>query len=79
MFGVVRGSTEGLDLITLCRDFGAVVKIRVHLDASAAKGMFEREGIGLGEARGGRRIVDPRTTSTCTPPPDQSRRLREPS
>ena len=46
MFGVVRGSTEGLGLITLCGDLGAAVKIRVHLDASAAKGMFEREGIG---------------------------------
>ena len=46
LFGVVRGSTEGLGLIILCGDLGAVVKIRVRLDASAAKGMVEREGIG---------------------------------
>ena len=46
LFGVVRGSTEGFGLITLCGDFGAVVKTRFHLDASAAKGMLERKGIG---------------------------------
>ena len=46
LFGVVRGSTEGLGLITLCGDLGTTVKIRVHLDASAAKGMVEREGLG---------------------------------
>ena len=33
-------------MITLCGDLGAVVRIRFHLDASAAKGMVEREGIG---------------------------------
>ena len=46
LFGVVRGSTEGLGLITLCGDFGTSTNIRVHLDASAAKGMVEREGLG---------------------------------
>ena len=46
LFGVVRVSTEGLGLITLCRDLGTTMKIRVHLDANAAKGMVEREGIG---------------------------------
>ena len=46
LFGVFRGSAEGLGLITLCGDLGAVVKIRVHLDASAVKGIVEREGIG---------------------------------
>ena len=46
LFGVVRGSTEGLGLITLCGDLGTEMKVRVHLDASAAKGMVEREGIG---------------------------------
>ena len=46
LFGVVLGSTEGLGLINLCGDLGAVIKIWVHLDASAAKGMVEREGIG---------------------------------
>ena len=42
----MRGSTEGLGLITLCGDLGASVKIRVHLDVSAAMGMVEREGFG---------------------------------
>ena len=46
LFGVVRGSTEGLGLITLCGDLGSIVKIRVHLDATAAKGIVEREGLG---------------------------------
>ena len=46
LFGFVRGSIEGFGLISLCGGLGAVVKIRVRLDTSAAKGMVEREGIG---------------------------------
>ena len=46
LYGVVRGSTEGLGLITLCSDLGSVVACRIHVDASAAKGIVEREGLG---------------------------------
>ena len=42
LFGVVRGSTEGLGLITLCGDLGSTVKIRVHLDASTGQNQTYR-------------------------------------
>ena len=45
LFGVIKGSTEGLGLITLAKDFGVEVATRVHVDATAAKGMVERRGI----------------------------------
>ena len=46
LFGIVKGSTEGLGFITLCEDIGIKVQARVHVDASAAKGIVEREGLG---------------------------------
>ena len=42
LFGIVKGSTEGLGFITLCEDIGIHVQARVHVDASAAKGIVER-------------------------------------
>ena len=45
MFGVVKGSSEVLGLVTLAGDFGRVLRNRVHVDATAAKGMVERRGI----------------------------------
>ena len=44
-FRVIKCSSEGLGLVTLAGDFGADVKVRVHVDASAAKGMLERRGL----------------------------------
>ena len=42
LYGIVRGACEGLGLSTLFKDLGCDVKVRVHIDASAAKGMVER-------------------------------------
>lgn len=45
LYGVIRGATEGLGLITLLKDFGKSVEIRLHVDAAAAKGIIERKGL----------------------------------
>ena len=39
LFGVIKRSAEGLGLITLAKDFGVEIATRVHVDATAAKGM----------------------------------------
>ena len=47
LYAIVRASTEALGLLTLFKDKGmAVVDSRVHADASAAKSIVEREGLG---------------------------------
>ena len=45
LFGVVRGSCEALGLATLYKDLGMHTEVRVHMDASAAKGIIERRGL----------------------------------
>ena len=45
LYSVVKGATEGLGLITLCKDLGADVGAKLNLDATAAKGILERQGI----------------------------------
>ena len=45
LYSVVKGATEGLGLATLCKDLGVEVDIRLNLDATAAKGILERQGI----------------------------------
>ena len=45
LFGVIKGFSEGLGLVTLAGDFGADMKVRVHVDDTAAKGMVERRGL----------------------------------
>ena len=45
LYSVVKGATEGLGLITLCQDLGADIGTRLNLDATAAKGILERQGI----------------------------------
>ena len=45
LYGVVRGATESLGMSTLIKDFGSDIRIQMHLDASAAKGIVERMGI----------------------------------
>ena len=45
LYGVVRGATEALGLSTLFSDFGMQVKLKLHVDAAAAKGIRERRGI----------------------------------
>ena len=47
MYGVVKGACEGLGVNTLLRDLGeSDPKVRMHVDATAAKGVIERKGIG---------------------------------
>ena len=47
LYGVVRGSAEGLGILTLLSDFGAKdMRVSVGMDASAAMGIVQRQGIG---------------------------------
>ena len=45
LYAVVRGVTEALGMSTLANDLGLEVRIQMHLDAMAAKGILERQGI----------------------------------
>ena len=45
LYGVVRGACEGLGMKTLLKDLGEDIQIRLNLDATAAKGILERQGI----------------------------------
>ena len=45
LFGVIKGSTEGLGLVSMALDFGNTMSVRVHVDANAAKGIVERRGL----------------------------------
>ena len=45
LYGVVRAATEALGMCSLYKDFAREVKIRLHLDAAAAKGIIERRGL----------------------------------
>ena len=44
LYGILKGSCEGLGACTLLRDLGVEgAKARMHVDASAAKGVLERK------------------------------------
>ena len=45
LYGVVRGACEGLGIKTLCKDMGSYMGIRLELDATAAKGIVDQQGI----------------------------------
>ena len=46
LYGVVKGACEGLGVSTLLKDLGAGEnRIRMHIDATAAKGIIERKGL----------------------------------
>jgi hypothetical protein len=45
LYGVVRGACEGLGIKTLCADMGSEIGITLELDATAAKGILDRQGI----------------------------------
>ena len=45
-YGIVKGASIGLGLKSMLGDFGINVAIRVNTDASAAKGMANRKGLG---------------------------------
>ena len=44
--GIVKGASIGIGLRSMLRDFGVEVSIRVNTDASAAKGIANRKGLG---------------------------------
>jgi hypothetical protein len=45
-YGIVKGASIGLGLKSMFGDFGIRVAIRVNTDASAAKGIANRKGLG---------------------------------
>ena len=45
LYGSVRAACEGLGVLTLMDEFGMPMDGRVHIDASAAKAIIEREGL----------------------------------
>ena len=46
LYALVKGACESLGTCTLLRDFGeANPRVRLHIDASAAKGIVERKGL----------------------------------
>ena len=45
-YGIVRAAAQGLGLKSMLGDFGVSVTVRVHTDASAARGIAVRKGLG---------------------------------
>ena len=45
-YGIVKGASIGLGLRSMLRDFGVELSVRVNTDASAAKGIACRRGLG---------------------------------
>ena len=45
-YGIVKGASIGIGLRSMLGDFGVEVSIGVNTDASAAKGMANRRGLG---------------------------------
>ena len=45
LYAVVRGACEGLGINTLMADLGIETLTRIHMDATAAKGIIERKGL----------------------------------
>ena len=46
LIAVVRAACEGLGMIALADDFGVDLQARLHIDASAALGVLQRQGVG---------------------------------
>ena len=45
LYGVVRSACEGLGIKTRCKDMGADMGTRLEVDATAATGILDRQGI----------------------------------
>ena len=46
LYGAIKGACEGLGISSLLRDLGdSECKVKMHLDASAAIGIIERQGL----------------------------------
>ena len=46
LFGAVKCACETLGMASLLKDLGQTVKLRMHMDASAALGIAQRRGVG---------------------------------
>ena len=46
LYALVKGSSQGLGMISLLNDLGVAVSAKVHTDASAAIGIVSRQGLG---------------------------------
>ena len=46
VLGAVRGGVEALGMTSLFKDFGQATKVALHMDASAALGVIQRQGAG---------------------------------
>ena len=46
LIATVRVATEGIGLVSLARDMGIEMLVRLHVDASAALGIIGRRGVG---------------------------------
>ena len=45
LYGIVRATCEALGCLTLIEDFGEKMTSRLHMDANAARGIIERQGL----------------------------------
>ena len=45
LYGIVRATCEALGCLTLIEDFGGRMKSRLHMDANAARGIIDRQGL----------------------------------
>ena len=45
LYGIVRATCETLGLITLIEDLGGTASARLHMDATAVRGIVDREGV----------------------------------
>ena len=43
---MVNAASEGLGIMAMIQEFGRTVKLVMHVDASAALGIAQREGLG---------------------------------
>ena len=46
LYGMIKGSAHALGMKSLVADFGIDTKINIHTDASAARGIVNRKGLG---------------------------------
>ena len=46
LYAMVKAASEGLGIMTMIQEFGKEVKLVMHVDASAALGIAQREGLG---------------------------------
>ena len=45
LYGIVRGTCEALGFISLAEDLGSEMTAKLHMDATAAQGIIDRQGI----------------------------------